>query len=461
MAVSALLTSALLQPVSSLSSLASLQKNRLSSQPIAVSQSLSSLQHLDDTYTPSQTASLAGLSSSTAASASAFSAVSLASVSVTQTSSASQESDTASPMQAALSTAELDGVQVVQWMKDQATIAGASQGGASSATEALTSSGATLVDKFAKDLDTLGSIINQSTDNVASYQLAQGFTPAEVNANAAATKYNNTIGTLNTLVGAIRAATSNSPGSENFSLGLSDSDLNPLAGTDTGSNRLSMHITNYNLPGSSVVSANPYDFAFQFSSSSASATVSSSSVTSASDGTSKTLDTSAVSNVETYSLATIADVQTAAGQSNIVSTNLSATSSSSYAVGSSSSMGGGAIDQAVATASASSESYNFSMAGQSVNTGVSASTDAAIMTQWSKDLTANDGREPAAAPNRTGATETGAAPVSSVFTSHDSLISVVSLGVMRQTQVLLASTYGMAQSGSANSSSGGTTSAYA
>lgn len=104
--------------------------------------------------------------------------------------------------------AELDGVQLVQWMKDQATLSGSSQSDPSAVANS-TSSGEALAAKFTSDLVALGSDLSQSTAGTTQSGAAASIEFA--------------------LTQAIAASTDTNAGSGDYTLSISDSSLMQLA----------------------------------------------------------------------------------------------------------------------------------------------------------------------------------------------------------------------------------------
>jgi len=253
-------------------------------------------------------------------------------------------------MAAALKAAEQDGVQLVQWMQNQVTNSGASQG-ASSANAESVGSGESLAGKFASDLATLGNMLDGNAAETSDVQTA--------------------------LVSTIAEDTRSSAGPDNYSLSFSASSFDSTAstgstGANAGANSFSLHITDYNLPGSSVNTADPYDFAVAYSSSQ----VSTSSSTSSSDGS----NTSTSSIAEASTFAAIGDTSIGNGESILTSTV------DSTVIGASASISTNPSDGTSTLSSAGIGISDLAVGSMSIHAGVSANTDAALMALWTKSL---------------------------------------------------------------------------
>lgn len=327
MAYSALMASVFAHPVSSSGNWSpALPTIQPISPPVASTQSTSSSQALaDDTYTSSSTTARQATAVNLAAQLKAQSQTSLesaldleaatSSVATTSSSSASSSAQDSfggqadSPMDSALTTAEQDGIAVAQWMEQQATIGDSSQAASSAAGDQM-SAGESLVAKFSDDLNQIGNVIDQTVSSVATDLQAEGINSSEISFDTNVLKSSLNLSALDALGNTINPAMSGA--GENFSFGFSDSALSLGPSSTDGMSQLSLHISNYNQPSSTVDSAQPYDFALVFDSTSSSAAVSEASSTANSDGSVTATAVAAASNVEQYAMYTTGMVQSGA-----------------------------------------------------------------------------------------------------------------------------------------------------
>lgn len=394
-ALSALMTSALANPVSSFESgMQSLRAIQPTSSSGASKQSTSSLQLLaEDTYTSSSAAALPATAVNLAAQLKAQSPTSLesatdlaAATSSPSASSSTQDSSgdqTDSPMASALNTAEQDGIAVAQWMEEQATTSDPSQAASSAAGDQM-SAGASLVAKFSDDLNQIGNVIDQTISTVAKGLQSVGINSSEISSETSALKSTLTLDAIDALGNTINPAMS-APG-QNFSLGFSDTALSLGSSPTDGMSQLSLHISNYNLPGSTVDTAQPHDFALVFDSSNSSAAVSEASSSANSDGSVTATAVAAASDVEQYAMYTVGQVQTGDHQSTLTTASMTGTISNTVGIGVSETTDGSASSQAAVEIDTSSETDKLSMASTTVNAVPSGRTDAALITSWNRSL---------------------------------------------------------------------------
>ena len=293
-------------------------------------------------------------------------------ISSTQSGSGSQVD---SPLTSAFQTAEQDGVQVAQWMVEQAQMGGSSQA-TSSAAENLMSSGASLVSQFSSDLNQLGDVIGQAVSNFANDLEAQGLSSSQIGFVSGFLKSTLTSDALSALGSSIDAEVGSGAG-EDFSFRFSDSALSLGKGSAAGSSQLSLYIAGSNAPGSTAGSAGAYGFALQFDSTTSTAVVGEGSVSSSSDGSASATEAVAASDVEQYTMYTAGEVQTGTGQSSLTAAVMNGAISNTVALGVSETADGSATSQAAVAIDAYSETVNLSMANTSVPANVNGSKDAA------------------------------------------------------------------------------------
>jgi len=267
-------------------------------------------------------------------------------------------SATDSAVASALQTAESDGVQLVQWMQDQAS---GSLKSVSSATGTSLDSGASLTSQFSSDLSALG---------------------AAVNGEAGSRQASDMLAVESTLNGAIWSATHNGASSGDYSLSISDSSLSTSssrnrANAGASAEALSIHITNYNSTASSGGGQGSYDLAINYSSN-LSSTASSTSVSNGST----TLTESSSSVQANSAFALQADVQTGNGESVLTR----ATESTSVYVAEQTISETGYGSASTAGSSLSAGSGSLQLASATIQAGVSAQSDAALMTLWEQTL---------------------------------------------------------------------------
>jgi hypothetical protein len=293
-------------------------------------------------------------------------------ISSTQSGSGSQVD---SPLTSAFQTAEQDGVQVAQWMVEQAQMGGSSQA-TSSAAENLMSSGASLVSQFSSDLNQLGDVIGHAVSNFANDLQAQGLSSSQIGFVNGFLKSTLTSDALSALGSSIDAEVGSGAG-EDFSFGFSDSALSLGHGSAAGSSQLSLYIAGSNAPGSTAGSAGAYGFALQFDSTTSTAVVGEGSVSASSDGSASATEAVAASDVEQYTMYTAGEVQMGSGQSSLTTAVMSGAFSNTVALGVSETADGSATSQAAVAIDAYSETMNLSMANTSVPANVNGSMNAA------------------------------------------------------------------------------------
>jgi len=395
MADSALITSTLQHPVALLGSESlSSPAVRLTSASGGTAQNTSSLEVLaDDFYTPSSSAaqqrgtidlaSQANVRSQTTADngiALEVPTAFLPASSLAQSGCGGQED---SAMDSAVKTAEQDGIAVAQWMKAQVTIGDPSQAASPTAGDMI-SAGASLVAKFSNDLDQIGSIIDQTVSSVANSLQGEGSNSSEISFETNALKSSLTLNAIDSLANAIGAATNGS--GENSGFGFSDTALSLGSSSTDGVSQLSLHISNYNQPSGTVNSAHPYDFSLVFDSTDSSAVASEASSSAASDGSVTCTAVAAASHVEQYTMYTVGQVQTGAGQSTLTAAAMSGTISDTVGVGLSETTDGSESSQAAVEIDTNSESENLSMVSTTIHAVPSGNMDDAPITNWNAAL---------------------------------------------------------------------------
>ena len=385
MAYLALLNSASLYPESLFGNAISSASAASASPSSASAQNSSSLQLLDDIYTPSSSesqqtsstaASGASAQSQSAASSAADSPLSslLSALSSLLGNSGSQAG---SSLTTALQTAEQDGTQVAEWMIQQAQADGASQSsstGADNLSDAgnSMSSGASLVAQFASDLSQLGKIIGQTASADAGALETQGLASSSTGSETRLLRNALTQGVL----GALESSIDSQAGGAGVEFSLSDSALS-ARGSRNGSSQLSLSIAGSNPSAGSAGSSGAYGFALEFDSSTSTALVGESSSTTGSDGSTTSTAVVAASQVEQYTMYAASDEQTGNGQTSLTLAALSGEISSTVGVGVSETTDGSASSLSAVAVEAYSQSQSLFMVNRSFATGDSESTDAA------------------------------------------------------------------------------------